>query len=156
MMYIFPREMCHPLLTSRQGILKDLLETQELENGQVDGRVQPQAALVWAQGRVELHTEAAVHLDLALVVLPDDTELDDALGDGDDLEGSTVFGVLLEQGAGLKGRGKLVVGLLELGLGGEVGHVRLWGGERNGGGIRGGLLLCGCDKKTRELDERKD
>lgn len=94
--------------------------------------MQPQAALVGAEGRVELNTEAAIHLDIALVVLPDDTELDDTLGNGDNLEGGTVLGVLLEQGAGLEGRGKLVVGLLELGLGGEVGHIGLVGGERNG------------------------
>jgi hypothetical protein len=46
-------------------------------------------------------------LDLALVVLPDHAELDDALGDGDDFEGVAVFGVLLEERAVLEGGGKL-------------------------------------------------
>jgi hypothetical protein len=90
-------------LTSGQGILEDLFEAQELQDGQVHGGVQTETALVWAEGRVKLHPVAAIDLDLVLVVLPDDTELDDALGDGDDLEGSLVLGVLLEEGAVLEG-----------------------------------------------------
>jgi len=42
---------------------------------------------------------------LALVVLPDDTELDDALWDLDDVEGFGVGGVGLEEG--LEGSGEL-------------------------------------------------
>jgi len=68
-------------LTSSQGILEDLLETQELQDGKIDGRVQTETALVWAKGGVELDSVAAVDLDLVLVVLPDDAELDDTLGD---------------------------------------------------------------------------
>lgn len=136
-------------LTSSQGILEDLLKAQELENRQVDGRVQPQAALVGAQRRVELHTEAAVHLDIALVILPDDAKLDQPLGDGDDLEGGAVLGVLLEQGAVLEGRGELVVGLLEFGLGGEVGHVGLLGEEGDSMGIETRI------KKTSTFARRK-
>jgi hypothetical protein len=112
---------------------------------QVDGRVESETALVGAESRVELDTVAAVHLELAGVILPDDAELDDALGDGDDLEGGLELGVLLEQGAVLEGAHKLWTGhkpksasasrtpraapsltsvsLLELGLGGNVGHV---------------------------------
>lgn len=82
-----------------------------------------QAALVGAEGRVELDPVAAVDLDVALVILPLHAELDDALWDGGDLEGGAVLRVLLEQGAVLQGGGELVVGLLELGLGGEVRHV---------------------------------
>ena len=69
--------------------------------------MESQAALVGAQGGVELDAVAAVDLGLALVVLPDDAELDDALGDGDDLERGLVFGVLLEEGAVFEGRGQL-------------------------------------------------
>lgn len=69
--------------------------------------MEAQAALVRAQGRVELDAVAAVDLELALVVLPDDAELDDALGDGGDGESGAVFGVLLEEGAVLEGRGEL-------------------------------------------------
>lgn len=113
---------CWEILTSSKGILEDLLKAEELENGQVDSGVQTQAALVGAQGRVELDPVAAVDLDVALVILPLHAELDDALGDGGDLEGGAVLWVLLEQSAVLQGRGELVVGLLELGLGGEVRH----------------------------------
>ena len=134
-----------------QGVLENLLEAQELEHGEVDGGVQAETALVGAKGGVELHTESIVDLDLALVVLPHDAELDDALGNGDDFEGVAVFGVLLEERAVLEGGGKLwrgvlggvfngigsffstllealfgcgltVVGLLELGLVGKVRH----------------------------------
>jgi hypothetical protein len=45
-----------------------------------------------------LHTVALLDLALALVILPDNAELDDALGDRDDLEGLLVFGVLGEEG----------------------------------------------------------
>ena len=86
------------ILTSRQRVLEDLLEAQKLEDAQIDRGVEPEPALIRSQGRVELHTVPAVDLELALVVLPDDAELDDALGDGDDGEGGLVFGVLLEEG----------------------------------------------------------
>ena len=39
---------------ARERILEGLLEAEELEDGQVDGRVETQAALVRADGRVEL------------------------------------------------------------------------------------------------------
>jgi hypothetical protein len=90
-----------------EGILEDLLETQELEDGQVDAGVKTETTLVWAESRVELHTVALVDLAVALVVLPDNAELDDALGDGDDLEGPPVLGVLLEEGGLLKGGDEL-------------------------------------------------
>jgi hypothetical protein len=69
--------------------------------------VEAQAALVGAEGGVELDTETAVDLELALVVLPDNAEVDDALRDGDDLDGGAVLGVLLEQGRVLEGADKL-------------------------------------------------
>ncbi len=49
-----------------EGVLEHLLEGQELEDAQVDGGVEAQAALVRADGRVHLDAEAPVHLDLAL------------------------------------------------------------------------------------------
>jgi hypothetical protein len=90
-----------------QGILEDLLKAKELENGEVDSGVETETTLVWAESRVELHTVALVDLALALVVLPDDAELDDALRDRGDLEGLLVLGVLLEEGGVLKGGDKL-------------------------------------------------
>ena len=95
------------LLTAGKSILEDLLETQELEDGKVDGRVKTETTLVRTEGGVVLDTVTTVDLDLVLVVLPDDTELDDALGDGGDLESTLVLGVLLEESRVLKGRGKL-------------------------------------------------
>jgi hypothetical protein len=90
-----------------KGILEDLLEAQELEDGQVDCGVQTETTLIWAEGRVELDAVALVDVALALVVLPDNAELDDALGDGNDFEGLLVLGVLLEDGGALEGGGKL-------------------------------------------------
>jgi hypothetical protein len=60
--------------------------------------MEPQSSLIRSQSTVKLHTVCAVDLGLVLVVFPDDAELDDALGDGDDFEGGSVFGFLLEEG----------------------------------------------------------
>lgn len=116
-----------PSHTSSKGILENLLKTKKLEavkwsasvapetslhkdidiHGQVDGRVKSQTTLVRAQGRVELYSEAAVHLQLAIVVLPHDAELNHALWDGGDGQGGAVLGVLAEEGAVLEGAGEL-------------------------------------------------
>ncbi len=95
------------LLTSGQSILEDLLEAQEFQDGQIDGRVQAETALVWSEGGVELDSVAAVDLDLVLVVFPDNSELDDALRDRNDLEGGLVFGMLFEEGAVFEGGDQL-------------------------------------------------
>jgi hypothetical protein len=95
-----------------QSILEDLLKTKELEDGQVDSGVETETALVGTESRVELHTVALVDLALALVVLPDDTELDDALGDGGNLKRLLVLGVLLEKGGVLEGGDKLCMELV--------------------------------------------
>jgi hypothetical protein len=94
-------------LTAGKSILEHLFEAQELQNGQVDSRMQTEPALVGAQHRVELDTVALIDLALALVVLPSDAELDDSLGDGSDLESLPVFRVLFEKGRVLEGGGKL-------------------------------------------------
>jgi hypothetical protein len=54
-----------------------------------------------------LHTVSTVDLELSLIVLPDDSELDDALGNGDDLESGLVLWLLLKESAVFEGRGKL-------------------------------------------------
>ena len=69
-----------------QGVLEDLFEAEELNNSQVNTGVEAQAALVRAQGRVELDTETAVDADMALVIDPRHTEDDLALGLADALE----------------------------------------------------------------------
>jgi hypothetical protein len=65
--------------------------------------VEAETALVGAQSRVELNTISFVDLTLSLVVLPDNAELDYALGDRCDFEGLLVFWVLLEEGGVLQG-----------------------------------------------------
>ena len=85
--------------------------------------MEAEAALVGTEGRVELHAVPLLDLALALVVLPDNAELDDALGDRDDLEGLLVFGVLGEEGGGLEGGDELceVLDMCRCG-----GRVELW------------------------------
>ena len=56
-----------------------------------------ETAFVGAQSGIELDSIAPVDLDLVLVVFPDNAELDDSFGDGGDLEGFPVVGVLLEK-----------------------------------------------------------
>ena len=69
--------------------------------------MEAETALVGTESRVELHAVSLLDLALALVVLPDNAELDDALGDGDDLKSLLVFGVLGEEGGGLEGGDEL-------------------------------------------------
>lgn len=90
-------------LTASKGIFESLLKAEKLENREVDGRMETKTALVRSQGRVELDSVAAVHSHVALVVLPDNAELDDTLGNGDDIEGGAVVRVLFEERALLKG-----------------------------------------------------
>ena len=63
-----------------QRILQNLLEAQELDDRLGHGRVEAKAALVGADGRIELDPVAAVDLHMALVIGPGHTELDCALG----------------------------------------------------------------------------
>ena len=62
--------------------------------------MEAQAALVGADGAVELHAVAAVHLDLALIIDPGHTEADDALRLHQTLDqaGLLVLGVLFHHG----------------------------------------------------------
>ena len=62
-----------------EGVLEDLLKAQELDDGQVNRGVEPQAALGGADGGGELHPVAPVDLHLALVVHPGDAEQQAAL-----------------------------------------------------------------------------
>ena len=63
---------------ARKAVFEHLLKAQELNDGRRDGRMQAQAALVRADGGVELHAVAAVHMHLARVVHPGNTELNEA------------------------------------------------------------------------------
>ena len=95
------------LLTTSQGILKDLLKAQELENRQIHRGVESKTTLVGTQGRVELDTISSVDLHLSLVILPNHSELDHSFRDGSDLEGGLVFGILLEERGVFEGGNEL-------------------------------------------------
>ena len=75
-----------------QRVLEDLLERQELQDAQVDAGMEAQPALVRADGAVHLDAEAAVDLDVALVVDPRHAEHDDALGLDDAFEQTSSTG----------------------------------------------------------------
>lgn len=69
--------------------------------------METETALVWSESGVELNTVSTVDLELAIVVLPGNTELNNTLGDGDDGEsGLELGGDSEELGAG-EGRLKL-------------------------------------------------
>ena len=100
----------------RQRVLEGLLEAQELDDPDIHGRMEPDAALVGTQRRVELHPEAAVDLHLARIVGPGDAEDDLALRLADALDDLVlgVLGILAEHGA--QRLGDLGDSLVELGL----------------------------------------
>ena len=101
---------------SGQGVLEDLLKTEELDDADVDARVEAQAAFVGAQGRVELDAETAVDVDRSGVVDPRHAEDDLALGLDDALQERAlgVVGVLGDDG--LQGLQNLADRLVELGF----------------------------------------
>ena len=61
-----------------QRILEDLLETEEVDDGAVDGGMEADPALVRAEGAVELGAVTAVDMDLAVIIGPADAEGDAA------------------------------------------------------------------------------
>jgi len=69
-----------------QRVLEDLLKTKELDDAQIDRRVETNAALVRPQRRIELNTEASVDLHLALIVDPRHAKDNLALGLADTLD----------------------------------------------------------------------
>ena len=79
-----------------QRVFEDLLETEKLDDSQINGRMEAQAAFVGPQRAVELNAEAAVDLYLALVVLPGYPEDDLAFRFTDSFDDSAleIFGVL--------------------------------------------------------------
>ena len=103
-----------------QGVFEDLLEAKELDDGQVDRRMEAQTALVGADRGVELHTVAAVDLNLAVVIDPGNAEDDDALGLDEALHEAGFFplGVLVDDM--LEALKDFINGLKELGLVGMI------------------------------------
>ena len=103
------------------SVLKDLLEAQELDDGQVDGGIEAQTALEGTEGRVVLNAVAAVDVPLVVVVLPGHAELDGALGLDHALQqaGLLILGVGVDDG--LQRGQDLLNGLQKLGLVGVLG-----------------------------------
>lgn len=99
-----------------EGVLEYLLKAQELDDGQVDGGMEPQAALGGADGGGELHPVAAVHLDLAMVVHPGHAEQQAALRLHHTVHNAHLgqLGLLIVHG--LEGFHNLAYSLEELGL----------------------------------------
>ena len=89
------REVTAALATAHRQcgecILESLLESQELQNAQIDRRMEAQTALIRTDSTVELHTVTDVHLHLALVVHPRYTEGDDTLRFHDALHNFCLF-----------------------------------------------------------------
>ena len=85
---------------SCERILEDLLEAEKLEDGEVDGGVEAQTALVWANGAVKLDAVASIDVGCPSVVHPRHAEGDDAFGFDDSLQKGVVreLGVLLQDG----------------------------------------------------------
>jgi len=66
-------------------ILEDLFKRQELQDAQRHRRMEPQPALVGADGAVHFNAESAIDLNLALIIEPWHAEHHDALGFDDAL-----------------------------------------------------------------------
>ena len=113
-----------------EGVLEHLLKAQKLDDGQIDGWVEAQAALIGADGGVELHPVAPVHLHLALVVHPGHPEHDHPLR----LHHAADDVLLLVPGIGvhhrLQGLQHLLHGLEELGLMGVAGFQAVQHGQQ--------------------------
>ncbi len=95
------REVATALATAHgqcsQCVLECLFKSEELQNAEVYRSVEAQAALVGADGAVELYAVTDVDLHLALVVNPGHAESGDALGFYDTLHnlGFLKLGVLV-------------------------------------------------------------
>jgi hypothetical protein len=69
--------------------------------------MESQTTFIWAECRVELDAISAIDLRLELIIFPDDTELNDSLGNCDDLQSFLVLGVLFEKRGMFEGGGQL-------------------------------------------------
>jgi len=77
------REVCTSLTATHwecgECILEGLLETEELEDGEIDRRMEADTALVWADSVVELYAVADVYMDFTGIVDPRYTEGNDTV-----------------------------------------------------------------------------
>ena len=99
-----------------QAVLEGLLEAEELDDADIYVGSKSQTALVGSDSRVELNSETAVNLELAVVVYPGNTENDLPLGLDHSVDNARLYeiGPLLYNG--LDALEDLVNGLQELGL----------------------------------------
>ena len=104
-----------------QRVLEDLFEAEELQDGEVDGGMEAQAALVGADGAVELDAEAAVDAVVAGVVDPRHAEDDLAFGFDDALEDPAGLVLLVAGDDGFEGFEDFAGGLEEFRLAGIAG-----------------------------------
>lgn len=79
-----------------ERVLEDLLKAEELEDGQVHRRVEAEPTLEGADGLVELRAETTVDVLNAVVVVPRDAELHDALRLNDGTRRREILGVRLQ------------------------------------------------------------
>lgn len=84
-------------LTACKGILEDLLESQKLQDGEIDRGMKAESSFVWSQSRVELHPVAPIDLHFSLIILPDHTELYYAFRNRGNLQSLLVFWIFLEK-----------------------------------------------------------
>ena len=82
-----------------EGVLEDLFESEELQDAEVHGRMEAEAALVGADCAVELNAVALIDLDFALVVNPGNLEENGAFRNDDAFENFVLFitGVSVEE-----------------------------------------------------------
>ena len=79
-----------------KAVLEYLLEAEELDYGSANGGVKSETALVRSDSGIELAAEAAVHLNVALVVNPRNSELNETLGLNDPVDDSVcLVGLIL-------------------------------------------------------------
>jgi hypothetical protein len=100
-----------------EGILEDLFKGQEFQDAKVDRGVEAEAALIRADSAVHLDAEAAIDLDIAMVIEPRNTEHENAFGLHDALKNfvRNVFGMPLQHEA--ERVEDFLYGLMEFGLG---------------------------------------
>ena len=75
----------------RQAVLEDLLESEELQDAQVHGRMEAETAFVRPDRAVELNAIALIDLDFAFVIHPGNLEHDDAFRNDNALKNLVLF-----------------------------------------------------------------
>ena len=95
----------------REGVLEDLLESEEFEDREVDRGVETQTALVGADGVVELYAVSDIGLYFAFVVDPYDFERKDPVGLDDAFRDAVGFEFRMLVVGALHGHQNLAYGL---------------------------------------------